>query len=49
MKESKKVVSYRIRETTIESVREEAKEAGMSINDYADQKLSKPKKSTPKK
>jgi predicted HicB family RNase H-like nuclease len=41
MKEKKKYVTYRIRESTIENVRREAEAAGVSINDYADKRLSK--------
>jgi len=40
MKEPKKIISYRIRETTIEKVRKAAKAKGISINTYVDQKLS---------
>ena len=41
MKEKKKAVTYRIRETTIQKVRNAAKKKDVSINDYVDAVLSK--------
>lgn len=47
MKQPKKVVSYRIRETTIEKVRKDAKTSDLSINDYVDKILSEVKSKKP--